>query len=713
MSTLLVLENRDMEFETPTEEALELWQQLIGIRAEDNAGTIGSWRMYDTLKALQEAFEIDTSEITATLLLRHFLRTFMANREYSLQDLIEASGTVEADVNKTKRLIEILNRPEVAEHTKRFMEAIKVGLQHYGVEEREDVTKLVENAESLGILRRDALRSIQKLKVDQFFDGQSEEIGTKPVYHPMVHQWWNINSMLEAAFHMPSGVSLNLIRDHNNYHSFFCFLIKNGHNIFVLSDAPQWTHPLQPNQSRRPDREMDERISKHWFPYSVMNLTVDEDGRLNFAKSDSKALVLHQEEALPIKPISELPPGELVWTLMMFDLIVDRFWKKGFKAHALSYTGEMVLVQDKLELAAYKAGLPTIGYQPINVAPLTVQEVAEATEADGIGRKGEQRLKWLEERFRHRISDELLNAIASPDKLVFIEGDGKVNERPSTEVEALDYFKKREFQNRTKKLQSLDATSFGNRDNLLGNRMFIARVNYIEQIDRLAREEYEKRKADVLKWYTTAVQRNRAVIMKMAGCGLIWVKDNNGIGGRIGPQVRLGMSKFKDIEGLPNAIRSLTMLVPAKKNRQSDQSMLGTVNVAPYDEYAGRECVITHTKPSYGVIFSPTNAFELALLAGVKVSQLPDVLQHYEISTPYTGNHLLDRIDPLEWALKNPWQDLNLQVSVPLSKRGLAKIVKDAQLPPDLEEYVIKNVPAEIAKNEWDPALLDKRILRF
>ncbi|TLX16778.1 hypothetical protein [Rhizobium sp. MHM7A] len=704
-----------MEFETPTEEALELWQQLIGIRAEESAKTIGAWRLYDTLKALQEAFEIDTSEITATLLLRHFLNVFIADREYTLKTLIETPGEVEKDVARTRRLIELLNRPEVAEQTEMLMQAVRNGLKHYGADEREDVAKLIDKVETLGILRRDALRSMQKLKVDQFFDGQPAEEGTKPLYHPMVHQWWNINSMLEAAFHMPSGVSLNLIRDHNDYHSFFCFLIKNGHNIFVLSDAPQWTHPLQPSQSRRPDREMDERISKHWFPYGIMNIKTDEDGRLAFAESDSTALVLHQEEALPVKPISELAPGELVWTLMMFDLIIDRFWKKGFKAPALSYTGEMVLVQDKLELAAYKAGLPTIGYQPINVAPVTVQEAADATEADGIGKQCSNRNKWLEERYRHRISEASLNAIASPDKLVFIEHNGEVNERKKTEVAALDYFKKEEFKSRTNVIQSLDATTFGSRENLLANRMYIARANYVEQIAILAQQEYEERKKDVLKWYTTAVQRNREAILKMAGCGLIWLDETNAKSrsytNRTGPQVRLGMTKFADIEGLPRTMRSLTRLVPAKAKRSSDHSLLDTVNVEKYGEYTGRECVITHTKPSYGVILSPVNAFEVALLAGVKVSQLPDVLQHYDLAEAPSGNHLLDRIDPMDWALKNPWQRLNLQVGVPLSKRGLSRIMTKAELPAQLEELVVKNVPEEIARDEWNPELIDRRAM--
>jgi hypothetical protein len=374
----------------------------------------------------------------------------------------------------------------------------------------------------------------------------------------------------------------------------------------------------------------------------------------------------------------------------------------------------MVLIQDKLELAAYKAGLPTIGYQPINVVPVTVQEVADATEVDGVGKQYSARNKWLEERYRHQISEASLNAIASPDKLVFIE-NGKVDERKKTDVAALDYFKKEEFKKRTNVIQSLDATTFGSRKNLLANRMYIARANYVEQIAILAQQEYVERHKDVLKWYTMAVQRNREAILKMAGCGLIWLDETNAksrsYANRTGPLVRLGMTKFADIEGLPRAMRSLTQLVPAKVKRSSDPSLLGTVNVEKYGEYTGRECVFTHTKPTYGVLLSPVNAFEVALLAGVKVSQLPDVLQHYDLSENPSGNHLLNRIDPMDWALKNPWQRLSLQVGVPLSKRGLTRIMTNAELPAQLEEMVVRNVPEEIAKDEWNPAAIDKRAM--
>jgi hypothetical protein len=54
---------------------------------------------------------------------------------------------------------------------------------------------------------------------------------------------------------------------------------------------------------------------------------------------------------------------------------------------------------------------------------------------------------------------------------------------------------------------------------------------------------------------------------------------------------------------------------------------------------------------------------------------LPDVMQYWQSIKPYTGNHILDNVDPMEWAVKNPWNnEVNYVIS--LSKRGLKKVQK-------------------------------------
>ena len=44
---------------------------------------------------------------------------------------------------------------------------------------------------------------------------------------------------------------------------------------------------------------------------------------------------------------------------------------------------------------------------------------------------------------------------------------------------------------------------------------------------------------------------------------------------------------------------------------------------------------------------------------------------------PDAGNHILDRVDPAEWALHNPWNDLNFNVVVQLSKRAYNRVRKE------------------------------------
>jgi hypothetical protein len=54
----------------------------------------------------------------------------------------------------------------------------------------------------------------------------------------------------------------------------------------------------------------------------------------------------------------------------------------------------------------------------------------------------------------------------------------------------------------------------------------------------------------------------------------------------------------------------------------------------------------------------------------------------------YTGNHLLDRLDPSDWVLENPWcqscrqsRGFPITISMSLSKRPVNKLRKSLGLP--------------------------------
>ena len=74
--------------------------------------------------------------------------------------------------------------------------------------------------------------------------------------------------------------------------------------------------------------------------------------------------------------------------------------------------------------------------------------------------------------------------------------------------------------------------------------------------------------------------------------------------------------------------------------------------------------------------FYPKTTNDFALLSVCKRAELPEVLRYWSARTQYSGNSILDRIDPMTWALKNPWEKLGFNFMLALSKRGLKTLQK-------------------------------------
>ena len=55
------------------------------------------------------------------------------------------------------------------------------------------------------------------------------------------------------------------------------------------------------------------------------------------------------------------------------------------------------------------------------------------------------------------------------------------------------------------------------------------------------------------------------------------------------------------------------------------------------------------------------------------------LLQHWNKVVGSAGNHILERIDPLDWKLENPWLALDFKVNVFVSKRAFAALQKETK----------------------------------
>jgi len=91
-------------------------------------------------------------------------------------------------------------------------------------------------------------------------------------------------------------------------------------------------------------------------------------------------------------------------------------------------------------------------------------------------------------------------------------------------------------------------------------------------------------------------------------------------------------------------------------------------------------------------IFTPNCPEALSVFLGLPVDKLPWQMQHWYPSgvEPYSGNAILDRCDPVDWVLENPWTRFSFRVGVPFSKRAFNARRKALGLPS-------KQVPEQIS----------------
>ncbi|MEA8593034.1 hypothetical protein PZT57_30775 [Pseudomonas aeruginosa] len=671
-------------------EALNLWVAVTGFdedrRSFKLSGRLSEWAVHSMSEAIKEALDLDETNITGFLLLSYFSRHFIEHTHFKLNELLNEPERVESFVAQIKKLLSILNDKEMLEDLSHFQLVTRQAVRHYHAD-RDEVMALIEQQDDIAFLRRDALKSIQRLRVDHFLVGATEDESFKPVYNREVYQFWNINSMLQAVCKAPSGVSLNLIRTPDDYQSYFVFAIRNGGNVITLSDIAQHSHPLQAYMSRRPDKSFGKRIVQNWFPYDLMNYQYDEEsGSLWIEKQDfGSAIAPLNQTAFPLSPIKDLKPEEIIWTTLMFELIVERFWRKPIEPAQLSYTGDMVKVEATLIEHAKQAGLPVVQYEGIQAKELTVQEIAYPDDAirDAIGEFGGDHNQWMIDRYSAKVNPSLMNLMGSGDVTAYVTS--RSNEMQLTSG---DEFKRltngffTDNDTRYYELHKLDTAGFGSKEQILADRAFIARHNLAREIKRLAYAEYTERKADVKKWYEERLAANVENLFALATQGEVWFdcsRDEATLGlgnhSRVGEDTaRYRVAKLFDKEEYEKN------LLYIHYDHTLSQGWLSSASC--------HACYVTGARSSFLLHLTPHTSRDLALLAGVEHSELPDVLQHWRAETRSRGNHILDRIDPIAWALRNPWERQSaFKAGIWLSKRALNNIQKTLHLPADRTTY--------------------------
>jgi hypothetical protein len=237
-----------------------------------------------------------------------------------------------------KELRSLITTPAIMEEMAAFQKHVRETMILY---EAPQSLPMVDDLSSLGMLRRDALRSIESMQCYQFIQGAS--VTEKMKYNKVVYQFPNIQSMISSIIsHGECGTSLCHILDAEGLEfSYFAFGVWNGGTMTVVSDKPDWAHPAQKRMTRCVGRQLSERWGQHHFPYDLLKPQFSDNTK-NVTFGRREGLVIYNMEATAIHGLFSLEPDVVIWVAMVLELLQQKYFKENKLLPDLSYTSDQM-----------------------------------------------------------------------------------------------------------------------------------------------------------------------------------------------------------------------------------------------------------------------------------------------------------------------------------------------------------------------------------
>lgn len=610
-------------------EKLDLWVKITGVNpSEDNRkytiymdGRLSNYDIQKMNERIMNSLKYDETGLFADTYLKIYLKKFMNGKNVSFMELIE-NPDLQEYLKDVRTLYDSVNNSN-AEET--VLNNMKTAMDFYNLSSdkltSEDVMSVVSSAKNC---------MNGKLKLDQITKGSfadDEFKGSLDIY-----MYKSIGDVIRfAAKGDISGISMCYICDDKNLErSFFAFVIRNGENLYILSDRPIYKHPLQAKMSRCPGRDMSERIEGNYFPYnSISGIDVSDlwgNGRYGVSKNDDNMAPAVNNDCVRTKigTFASLNQDEAFWAIYMFSLIKDRFYKEHIYLEDLSFC-EANIIYDRLEEnekneIALRSSIPYIEMKPV--------ENPESIEME-YGRKSEHLYDYLIDRYVNKVDINVFNLIKQRDKTLPMLTDNK-----ST------YFRQYE---------TLDLSSLRTEKELIYDQQWLARYNMAVSIGGMLNSDFDKNKDRVISEMLSMIINSAGYIIN-----LILTKKFDG-------KIDSFEYAAKDI-----SYRDITL------------------GKEYYDNYKSKyRCFFTGKNPAVIISFNVKTAKEFATLCGVDIKSIPIELQHYHKNKRCCGNSILDNLDPLDWALFDPYDDLSFYFHIILSGNEMLKRQAIAGVPQD------------------------------
>lgn len=631
----------------------ELKQSIIDLFQIPESGSMkmGLYRIKNHIENAEKCFEYDPSGFTSVSHMERKWKEIIPEINFSLDDLLSGNPELLKCQKSGLHINRLFLSKDYDEEKEYFIKVVRDGIKHYGADKEFSVDDILE-------ARYGSLNSFKSLNSSQFLRGEYNS--APPSYIKQIYEWWNVNSLLKFAVTLPNSVSMHLIRNPNLYEIYFCFVIKNGANIYILTDNENHENPLYHQMTRRPDRDLARKMVGHNFPYYLMDIVSDGNDLYKIKKEDlGNALAPYQKDTKIISLVSELEESCLVWTILMFNLIQQNYFLNQVELPSLSYTAEMMQKPDILIDHAKKHGL--VLHQDVKYFELNTIESISTAKVDHAALGGEVSTCWIEDRYGHLVPDEMLNLIAPAESNFELDLKTKVIENTA----------KSPFRDDSRiQLHKSSTSAFGEAKQLEQDHIFRARANYVALIGSLAKEEFEREEKAMDLWFDTLVKSKTDIVMKV--CKL--VKS----GYTLTKQYNDGVLYYERNE---NKLEFNGMDI-SKIAKLGERSQITEYHVRWWPKihigqratkHSDHECCISGKKASYAIGFMFRDINQIVSMFGISIEDVPEFLRLYD-SRNYSsrGNFILDRIDPMA-NVRNPFRNYKLSILVLFSKSELKK----------------------------------------
>lgn len=597
---------------------LDLWVKITGVNPSEEkksytisfSDNLSEWDIEKMDKKITAALSYDKSGYFATVYLSHYFKEYLEKRKLTAYELVTDQVT-SGYISDIRTLYQALMENDAED---RIMEEAEKAMKSYGLNcEGMSVFDIVE-------LSTSATKCMDMLTTVQFSTGNTDNAGfkaSKEVY--LCKSIGDVVTNVQKG--ILNGVVLVYIREEDLESSYFAFVIKNGDNLYLVTDKPKYAHPAQKFLTRCPGRNMGDRINSAYFPYSLTNIdTQDMHGSGRYAvREKDERLSSASENGEPVRLGSfvDMTKEEAFWTLMMLSLIKEKFYDNHYQCKEISYVGNMIrhpaLAMKANELALYNE-LPKIDLAEIkNPETLEMEYDIEPKHL----------YDYIVDRFKDKVSSITFDGIGVDTK--------SLTDKDMEKFQVLTVDSKKD------KILPFSVNDFGTEDDLRYRQKWIARYNMALEIQKLNHNEFIANVHFVEDVFLSMIKARCQDLIKLAVRGEI----------------------CQDLVQTESFDSWLEYHAPGNE-------------IGNEEAYARKDyrCNVTGKPPKVVLKISPKNANDLAFLAGVPLERLPEQLQHWSKGCKPYGNYILRNADPFDWVIKDEYDTRNFDLYFFLSGRA-------------------------------------------